>query len=159
MERCPGCGVVLRETEWPAADNHAASRSCWSRYGELASWSQALGDRDFLHQHVVDAYAAQHAGPPSKPITVFFALLGLQLACEKGFSGREVQRAHMELAKVKRPWPVFEVPAQPAQMTIADVLAAADREQAVMRWAQAVWASWSAQHDVVRKQVGAWLSQ
>ena len=60
---------------------------------------------------IVDAYAAQHADEKSKPITVAFALIGLYLQIEKHYSGKEVQRAHMRLAKKKRQWPVFDFPA------------------------------------------------
>jgi hypothetical protein len=40
----------------------------------------------------VDAYAAQHATPASKPITTAFALIGLFLFAERGFTGKQVQR-------------------------------------------------------------------
>jgi hypothetical protein len=44
----------------------------------------------------------------TKPIAVAFSLAGLYLHVEKGFSGRQVQRAHMQLARRrKRTWPTF----------------------------------------------------
>jgi hypothetical protein len=66
-----------------------------SAYEELAAWTLGLGDAAFLHQRVVDAWAAQHATAKSKPINIAFALLGLYLHLEHGFSGREVQLAHI----------------------------------------------------------------
>ena len=51
-------------------------------YDELASYTLAHGDPAFIHQHVVDAFAAQHATDDSKPIGVAFALIGLYLHVE-----------------------------------------------------------------------------
>ena len=51
------------------------------------------GDAFFIHQVAVDAYAAQHAGPASKTITIAFALIGLCLLLERGYTGKAVQRA------------------------------------------------------------------
>jgi hypothetical protein len=48
---------------------------------------------------------AQHAGGPTRPITVAFGLIGLDLALEKGYRGREVQKAHMKIAKIHKNWP------------------------------------------------------
>src|SRR6478609_6580123 len=100
--RCPGCGV-----ETPVADG----ASCLGLYQDLSV--QTLSDRDptFPHQLAVDAYAAQHAGPASKPITTAFALIGLYLVCERGFTGREAQRAHMFLGRRRQEWPRFQPPA------------------------------------------------
>lgn len=58
-----------------------------------------LGDANFVHQHAVDACAASHAGGSSRPITVWFALAGLCLALERGLTGREVQFAHLRMAR------------------------------------------------------------
>lgn len=43
-------------------------------YHEVCAYTLTRGDPTFIHQHVVDAWAAQNAGPKSKPIGVFFAL-------------------------------------------------------------------------------------
>src|SRR5579871_2649405 len=43
---------------------------------ELSFYTLQLGDPEFIHQHVVDAYAVQHAGPQSKPIAIVFGLIG-----------------------------------------------------------------------------------
>jgi hypothetical protein len=58
-----------------------------------------------MHQHVVDAYAAQHASGTTRNITVAFDLIGLYLALEKGYTGKEVQNAHMQIAKIRKDWP------------------------------------------------------
>src|SRR6476469_1456072 len=93
-------------------------------YDELAGYSLTRGGPEFIHQHVVDAFAAQHATATTKPIAVAFALIGLYLHVERGFTGRQVQRAHMMLARRSRSWPVYKLPETRGQMTAADVLAA-----------------------------------
>ena len=46
-------------------------------YDELQCYTLARGDLAFIHQHVVDAWAAQHADERTKPIGLTFALVGL----------------------------------------------------------------------------------
>jgi hypothetical protein len=79
-------------------------------YHEVSAYTLTQGYGTFIHQHVVDAWAAQDAHADSKPIGVFFALVGLYLHVEQGFTGREVQHAHMQLAKRPEPWPVGALP-------------------------------------------------
>lgn len=153
---CPGCGLTLPPCDWPLPDGYAASRECFERFGQLSSYTLGLRGAEFSHQYVVDAYALQHAGGSSTPIGIFFALVGLYLASERGFSGREVQRAHGLLAERKRKWPTFTVPAKQAAMTVNDVLAAAAgplRDAAIRQWASAVWAAWKDEHARVRQLV------
>jgi hypothetical protein len=116
-------------------------------YHELSAYTLTRGDATFIHQHVVDAWAAQHAHAGSKPIGVFFALVGLYLHVERGRTGREVQRAHMALAKKPEAWPVGALPPTRGEMTAVDVLAApagAARDAAISRWAASVWAAYTA---------------
>src|SRR5262245_54241658 len=137
--RCPRCGAEL------PADDPAA---CLGLYNELSV--HTLSDRDptFPHQLAVDAYAAQHAGPESKPITTAFALIGLYLVCERGYTGRKAQLAHMFLGRRRQQWPGFPPPEDRGAVTVADVLAAGDaaRNEALQRWAASAWAAWRDQH-------------
>jgi Family of unknown function (DUF5946) len=73
-------------------------------YHELSCYTLTHPDPSFIHQHIVDAYTAQNANEITKPIAVVFALIGLYLHVEKNFTGRQVQRFHMKLAKIRRPW-------------------------------------------------------
>jgi hypothetical protein len=60
----------------------------------------AVAGRSCLpHQYAVDAWAAKHASAAAPPIRTTFALVGLYLACERAFTRREVQLAHMRLAR------------------------------------------------------------
>lgn len=100
----------------------------------------------FLHQHAVDAHTAQTASDASKPIAVVFALTGLYLYLEKGFTGRQVQKAHMQMARQRRQWPRLPLPAYRGSIRAEDVLLAAPgslRDAAIERWCQTVWQSWS----------------
>ena len=74
-------------------------------YNELCCYTLTHNDPAFIHQHVVDAFAVQAADETTKPIKLTFGLIGLYLKIERKFSGREVQRAHMALARQKHVWP------------------------------------------------------
>jgi hypothetical protein len=120
---------------------------------ELSLYTLSNGDPFFIHQVAVDAYAAQHAGPASKPITVAFALIGLCLLLERGYTGKAVQRAHMGLANRSKRWPSFDPPAHRGSVTVADVLRAVpggERDTAIMRWAASAWTAWEREHPAVR---------
>src|SRR5437868_7098436 len=111
-------------------------------YNELCYYTLAHGDPAFIHQHVVDAHAAQHADEDTNPIKLTFALVGLYLQLEKRFSGRQVQRVHMELAKRKQQWPLLLLPKDRRPMTAADVMAVAagpERDRAIRAWCASVW--------------------
>ena len=115
-------------------------------YNELAFYTLALGDAEFIHQNIVDAYAVQHAGAESKPIAIVFGLMGLYLHLEKNFTGRQVQRAHMQMARKRKHWTAPAMPERRrAAVRIADVLAAApgpERNAMIRRWCEAVWRDW-----------------
>ena len=55
-------------------------------YNELALYTREFRDPEFIHEHVVDAWAVQHAGESSKPPGVVFGLVGLYLHTEKNFT-------------------------------------------------------------------------
>jgi hypothetical protein len=101
-----------------------------------------MGRPGFILQHVVDAYAAQTATPDAKPMGLVFALVGLYLHVERGFSGNQVQRVHMQLAKARRQYPQVPLPTSRGAITPVDVLAipaGAERDAAIDRWCGSVW--------------------
>jgi hypothetical protein len=119
-------------------------------YHELSAYLLMNPDLTFRAQHAVDAYGAQHSGGVTKRITTAFSLIGLYLALECGYTGRQVQLAHMELAKQSVPWPSLNVPTRPYTMFVSYVVAVhegSDRENALMRWAKHVWDAWEHQHE------------
>ena len=115
-------------------------------YDELCAYTLSQRDPSFIHQHVLDAFAAQNATDASKPIAITFALVGLYLHVEKGFSGRQVQRVHTLLARRKREWPRFTLPADRGEMTVLDVMQLAEgreRDRAIHEWCATVWTAFA----------------
>lgn len=111
-------------------------------YNELCYYTLAHGHPSFIHQHVVDAFAAQNADECMKPIKLTFALVGLYLQVEKQFSGKQVQRAHQYLARQSRSWPSFALPDDRGSLTVVDVLAVpagSQRDKAIHAWCASVW--------------------
>lgn len=117
------------------------------RYNELAYYTLAHGDARFIHQHVVDAFAAQNADENTKPMATVFALVGLYLYLEKDFTGRQVQQMHMRLGDRSRQWPRLPVPAgNRGEVTISTVLAVppgSGRDQMIRTWCESVWGTWA----------------
>jgi hypothetical protein len=111
-------------------------------YDNLAAYTLTHGDATFIHQYVVDAFAAQSADSATKPVAVTMALVGLYLHNERGWDGRKVQEAHMKLAKSKRAWPTWFLPEERGTMGPADVLKAPEgpeRDRAIDAWSKSVW--------------------
>ena len=114
-------------------------------YDQLAFYALAHPDPSFIHQLVVDAYTAQNADESSKSIAVVFAVVGLYLHVEKGYTGKEVQRAHMQLANRSRTWPKLPIPSERGEIRIEQVLEAKpgrDRDAMIERWCASVWQTW-----------------
>ena len=111
-----------------------------------------MGRPGFILQHVVDAFAVQTANDESRPIGVIFGLVGLYLQVEKEFSGHQVQRVHMELARRKREWPRVYMPEDRGSMTVADVLAASagpERDMVINNWCRSVWTAFGANRQTI----------
>ncbi|HET9109488.1 MAG TPA: DUF5946 family protein [Ktedonobacterales bacterium] len=150
---CPGCGARLPLGVGPADARFNASPECLHIYGELTGYTVMRRDEAFIHQHLVDTYAAQHAGEGRPTIGPAFALIGLYLAVEKGYTGKQVQHMHMLLARRSKTWPAFTLPAHVGPLTALDVLNAApgsERDETLMRWAHSVWEAWADEHERVR---------
>ncbi len=121
-------------------------------FDELSFYTLAHPDPAFIHQLSVDAYTAQHADAATKPIAVVFALIGLYLHLEKKFTGKQVQRAHMKMARQRKEWPRLPLPENKAAVTVADVLAAAPgaaRDARIEAWCVSVWAVWQASREEI----------
>lgn len=106
------------------------------------------------HQHLVDAYSAQHSGNGMKPITTAFSLIGLYYAVEKGFNGRQVQRVHTLLIRLNHRWEPLQPPDRSVcSLTVLDVLneqPGERRDNQLREWMLDVWKGWEHQHDWVR---------
>jgi len=123
------------------------------RYSELSFYTLAHANKDFIHQHFVDVYTAQNADEYTKPIAITFALVGLFLFIEKGYTGRQVQQVHMQMAKNKRVWPTFTLPEKRGDITIVDVLqtpAVKSRDEMIKKWCETVWEAYRDNHVIVK---------
>ena len=125
-------------------------------YTVLADYTLSHPSPEFIHQYIVDAYAAQTAKESDKPIKLAFALIGLYLHLEKGFTGKQVQNAHLVLAKKRKDWPKFELPKERGEITIKDVLAISpgqQRDQRIEDWMRSVWEEYKNVHQQIKDLV------
>ena len=123
-------------------------------YNELSSYTLAHGDSSFIHQHIVDAFAAQTANENVKPIKLAFALIGLYLHVERQFNGRQVQLVHMKLGREKHPWPVFTLPKDRGNVTVTNVLATPagpKRDEIIHQWCVCVWEANSENREAIKE--------
>lgn len=121
---------------------------------ELCAYALTHGGKEFIHQHVVDAYAAQHVGEGTKPVAMAAALIGLFLFVERGYTGRRVQLVHMQLGKKMKAWPLFELPDKRAPLTVMDPLNAhlgPERDEKIKDWGRAVWEMWKEHHAEIER--------
>jgi hypothetical protein len=141
-----------------AIDDRAAEEAS---YHELCAYTLTHRDPGFIHQHVVDAFAAQNANATTKPITLAFALVGLYLMLERNVTGRQVQRVHMLLANRRHEWPRFDLPADRGTIWPSEVLAAPRgraRDERIVTWCASVWQAYRASRaavlDLIRTELG-----
>ena len=129
-------------------------------YNELACYTLSLADKEFIHQHIVDAFCAQYADENKKPIAITFALAGLYLYLEKDYTGRQVQLAHVQMAKKRKKWPAFELPEKRGDITVADVLntlPGKERHEMIRKWCLSVWDAYKESHDIIAALVNVVL--
>ena len=157
---CPGCGLVLPDRHLDSPDRFNASGECWQLFSDLSCYTVSKQDEEFIHQYAVDAYEAQHAGGKTRNITVIFGLIGLYLALEKGYTGKQVQQAHQQIARVQKDWPRLKPPSRPAFLTVMDVLKVPDgleKDAMIRQWMATIWASWADRQVWVREITGCCL--
>lgn len=136
-ERCIGCGATVPRSDGPTHESIGASPGCW-----------AIFTTSSMSQLVVDAYAAQHPGTPSRRSiqSVAVHLISLLVQLEHGADparARDAIRAALAIA-YRFVW--LDPPAWDGAQTIADV-----HDDATARaWAESVWRAWAPHHDTVR---------
>ena len=152
---CPGCGLTALKAAGPAPQEQAASAACWAAYGQLLSRSYT--DRNYwaVHQIVVDAYAAQHAGGTSRREVqaVALCLMTLCLFIEHDVDPVQGPALHKRMVARRPDFTWLTPPAQHSLMTVADVLTAQDADQhcrLVGKWGNQVWRAWAPHHATIR---------
>ncbi len=122
------------------------------KYHELSFYTLSLQDKDFTHQHIVDAYAAQTADKDTKPITLFFSLAGLYLLIEKNYSGRQVQQAHQTMAAKTKAFIQIALPENRGEISVSDVAAVPEGPERILmikQWCASVWSAYATQQKQV----------
>lgn len=115
-------------------------------FDQLCFYTMNHPDPRFLHQHAVDAFAVQEADSTTKPIAIVFGLAGLYLHLEHGYTGKQVQRGHMQMAARRRTWPHLALPVSRGAITVAEVVKSEDKDQAIEDWCVSVWAACPGTH-------------
>lgn len=154
MSVCSGCGLELPAAAGTVNRRVNASAECLKLSHELSFYTLERGDTFFIHQAVVDAYASQHYKKGSPKIGLAFALIGLCLLVEHGYTGKQIQNAHIRLAKLTKDWPEFAVPEKRGALTVADALKeepGQKRDEAIIQWAKLVWSAYEKTHESVRE--------
>lgn len=121
-------------------------------FNQLSYYTLSHKSPEFIHQYIVDAYAAQTADKTTKPIKIAFALIGLYLHIEKKYSGKMVQNSHMQLAKYKDKLPSFVLPEKRGDITVVDVLSISEgmaRDEKIDEWMQSVWNAYAREHQKI----------
>lgn len=139
--------------QWLYPDYHSSGMTPHEALNQLSYYTLSHIGTDFIHQHVVDAFGAQDASPNDKPIRLVFSLVGLYLHVVRGFTGREVQQAHMKLGCVKREWPTVAIPEFRGEITAITVLAAPldDRDGMIHEWCRSVWQAYSHERETIEE--------
>ena len=117
----------------------------FSAYDRLYVYTGTRGRETFVLQLVVDAHRAQIATTDTKPIAIVFALVGLYLHVEQGFTGLQVQQAHMQLGRKKHQWPTISLPADRGDITAEEVIKVPEgeeRDAAISEWCRSVWGAY-----------------
>lgn len=117
-------------------------KSTQEAYDALRFYTLSHPSPEFVHQYVVDVWAAQYADEHTKPITLVFGLVGLYLHLEKGYTGKEVQNAHIKLTKHKKRWPEIHLPEERGKINVFDVMSAEpgpERDKMIDVWCISVW--------------------
>ncbi|MEC5146370.1 DUF5946 family protein [Chitinophaga sp. 212800010-3] len=155
---CPGCKLHLPEQQLAPSERYNASGECQELFNELSGRTFSFRDPDFHHQLAVDAYGAQHSGGISRGITTAYALIGLYLTLECGYTGKQVQHIHSIIAK--QSWTAPALPVQAGTVTVQEVLKATTEDglyAAMKKWGQSVWDSWAAHHAWVKEQAAPYI--
>jgi hypothetical protein len=127
--------------------------SSQNQFHELSFYTLSHHDQVyFIHQHAVDAFAGQTADENTKPIKLTFGLIGLYLFLEKGYTGKQVQNAHIKLSQNKKVWPSVALPDHRGAITVNNVLqakAGEPRDLMIKKWCESVWAAYKNWHEAI----------
>jgi hypothetical protein len=151
---CPGCGSRLPAVEGPVHAYMTASPACWAAFNAVMAREYSDPALMAVHRLSVDAWAVQHPGDGSRRAiqSVGLHLARLMVQIDQGLAGEAAHDAMLGFAARKGDLPELP-PRGDYTLTVADVVEAETPDAhraAVRRWANAVWADWSDQHEFIR---------
>jgi len=155
-ETCPGCGARYLPLPWGATHPYiGASAACWAAFGELLAREFQDPAYGWIHRHTVDVYAVQHPGIDGRRQrqSVALHLIGLCHWLKHGTDAPQLIPITGRLAYEDRAW-AWLTPPTTYELTVLDVLGARDADEhghLVREWAETVWQSWSAHHELIRR--------
>ena len=146
-EPCPECGAAVGGRD-----------ACQKLFDDLGL--RAFEDSRYaaMRRLAVDCYACQHDRYILSGRSLAAHLTGVAVAIEHGGAEQVNERVQSWLSRTRH----VEKPAVPrarGKVTIVDVSEAAPDEYAgaVRRWADSVWAAWSAHHVLAREWIASSL--
>ncbi len=166
MITCPGCGArfFAGSAVLGGHDHYDTSPECWHAYGRLTSFiAEHPEELAVWQQTAVDAFTLQHLRDSMPAIKQAFALNGLFMVFELGFTGLQARAAHGHLAETVRTWPTYERRDDVGDMTASDVsISSVDHcADDMASWGRTVWDAWGDVHDEVAdatdRQLSGWL--
>jgi len=147
------------DSDGPTHPYIGASPGCWAIYGEVLAWEGGEPPSPPIHGLMVDAYAAQHPGTPSRRSiqSVAVHLISLCLVLERGYDPRWATEARRRALAHRQDFVWLDPPASLGAVTIVDVREALDSPAYTARveqWVRSVWDAWSPHHETVRRWAG-----
>ena len=127
-------------------------------FHELSFYTLSHASANFIHQHAVDVFTAQKANQETKLIAIYYALVGLYLYIEKGYTGKQVQNMHLKLSQGSKTFEPFDLPVEKGDITIVDVIQVEPglkRDAMIKSWCEDVWSAYKHERPRVAALLGS----
>jgi len=151
---CVGCGVQSPDTTGPVHAYIEASPGCWQMYCSLQDWKNSLDGDDgvTIAQHLVDAYAVQHATNPDRRSRQSVAAHLMSLCASLEFDMPGMKLRSMIGDWTHRDYPIHLPRPDHYPITVRTVTNETEDMRAVIvkEMARSTWSAWSLHHDEVR---------
>ncbi len=157
MIACPGCKAQVPNKEGLTHKYIGTCPGCWEIFLSVSVKEfENFKELNDIHRLTVDTYAVQHPGVPGRlsiqSVTVH--LLSLYSVLERGLPYKQAVVAIRKASRHSSKFKWLTPPSKNGSLTILDVNQAKnfeDHKKLVRDWAQDVWQSWRAHHDVIKK--------
>lgn len=157
--QCRGCGGKVPAVDGPTHPYMAASPGCWEIYGRVLA-RPMTATPTVWHWHHVDCYAVQHPGGAKydhrQRSSVAVHLISLCLLHEFGRSSVQAAARRGRISATVLPrlgrsdWPYLPPPHSLGSITVVDVAAATEYDQALREWTEQAWDARKEHHEIIR---------